>query len=48
MRKLLRSMARANMKRAGIQKMNKPRYMVKNGMLVKMPSYFAANWRDWI
>lgn len=48
MRKLLRSMARANMERAGIRKMNKTRYMVKNGMMVKCPSFFAAHWKEWI
>lgn len=48
MRKLLRSVARANMKRAGIQKMNKARYTIKNGMVTKLPSYFAENWRAWV
>ena len=48
MRKYLRAIARANMKRAGIQKMNKPRYTTNNGMIVKAPSYFAENWRKWI
>lgn len=48
MRKYLRSMARANMERAGVRKMNKARYTVRNGMVVKLPSYFATNWRGWL
>ena len=48
MRKLQRSVARANMKRAGIQKVNKPRIFVNNGMLYRGPSYFAQNWRKWL
>ena len=50
MRKYLRAMARANMKRAGIQKMNKKRYGIHpaTGVPTKYPSYFAENWRKWI
>ena len=48
MRKILRSIARANMRRAGIKKMNKPRFMVRGGVLAKVPSFFAENWRNWL
>lgn len=50
MRKLLRSMARANMKRAGIQKMNKMRYSWDPNIkkFVPVGSYFANNWRAWV
>lgn len=40
MRKLLRSVARHNMKRAGIQHMNRKRADGK--------SYFASHWRDYV
>lgn len=40
MRKYLRAIARANMKRAEVQHMNRPR---ANGS-----SYFAMNWRKWL
>ena len=45
MRKYLRSIARANMKRVGIQHINKPRVNIK-GFRIK--SYFAENWRKYI
>lgn len=50
MRKLLRSMARANMKRAGIRKMNKMRYTydARIGKFIPVGSYFSENWRKWI
>lgn len=49
MRKHARAIARANMKRAGIQKMNKKRYYIheKTGQPVQVPSFFAENWRKW-
>lgn len=50
MRKLLRSMARANMKKAGIKKMNKMRYAYDTRLKKWIPvgSYFANNWRDYV
>lgn len=45
MRKYLRSIARANMKRAGIQRINKPRVNMKG---IRVKSYFAENWRKYI
>ena len=50
MRKILRSMARARMKAAGVQKINKTRYMRNQftGMISKYPSIFAENWRKWV
>lgn len=50
MRKLMRNIARANMRRAGVHKMNKQRYSY-NPVTKKMApvgSYFAQNWRDWV
>lgn len=40
MRKLMRSMARAKMRKAGYRRINKP--MPGGG-----PSYFARRWREW-
>ena len=40
MRKLLRSIARANMKKEGIEKINKKRQDGK--------SFFSLNWKEWI
>ena len=40
MRKYLRSIARANMRRAGIHKPTKPGYGGR--------SFFARNWRGWV
>ena len=48
MRKYLRSIARAKMQRAGIQKANKKRYYIKNGIVCHVPSFFAMNWRNWV
>lgn len=50
MRKYLRSIARHNMKRAGIQKVNKRPWGVKPGGLIptRLPSYFSENWRAWV
>ena len=49
MRKYLRARARANMKRAGIRKMNKKRYSINpnTGIVMQVPSFFADNWRKW-
>lgn len=50
MRKYLRSIARANMRRAGIRKVNKRFWGVQPGGVIptRLPSYFAENWRDWV
>lgn len=49
MRKYLRAIARANMEREGVKRINKRRYMVnpRTGMVEKMPSFFAENWRKY-
>lgn len=44
-RKIARSVARAKMRDMGLTKVNKPRYYVKAGLLMRAPSYFAQNWR---
>lgn len=44
MRKYLRAIARHNMKKAGIQHMN--RTGRQDGK--RTDSYFAKNWRDWV
>lgn len=41
MRKLMREMARAKMKKAGLRHINKP--MPGGG-----PSYFSRRWREWV
>lgn len=41
MRKMLRSIARANMQKAGFAKINKPVGSDKK-------SFFAANWRNYV
>lgn len=49
MRKLLRSIARYNMSREGVQKPNR-RHMAINpqsGMMERMPSFFSQNWRKY-
>lgn len=46
MRELLRAKARAKMRKKGIVHMNKPRYGVRSGMVMKLPSYFADHWRE--
>lgn len=50
MRKYLRAMARANMRRAGVTKMNKQRYSFnpKTKQFTPVGSYFAIHWREWI
>lgn len=45
MRDLLRSKARAAMKRAGYTRLNKPRYTQNGG---KLQSLFAQRWREFI
>ena len=50
MRKLARSIARANMRKAGIQKPNKWHMGVNPiaKLPVRQPSYFASYWREYI
>jgi hypothetical protein len=49
MRKILRNIARANMRKAGIHRANKPRWTVdRNGIPAKRPSYFAEHWREYV
>lgn len=49
MRKIMRNIARANMRRAGIKRMNKKRYYIhpKTGLPMQVPSFFATEWRKW-
>ena len=49
MRKLLRKVARCNMKRAGIQRINKRPLVYDHALrrMVKQPSFFAQNWREY-
>lgn len=45
MREILRNIARENMKKAGVRKINKKRnYGEKEGMR----SYFAVHWKNWV
>jgi hypothetical protein len=44
-RKLLRSIAHANMARIGVRRPNKPKFDLKGR---KQPSFFAENWRKYI
>ena len=48
MRKYKRSMARANMKKAGISHINKKGYYKDKSENEKPKSFFARNWRKWI
>ena len=50
MRKILRNIARANMRKAGIHRANKPRWTINqnSGMPAKCPSYFAEHWREYV
>ncbi len=48
MRKYKRSMARANMKKAGISHINKKGYYKADSENEKPKSFFARNWRKWI
>lgn len=49
MRKLKHSIARAAMKAAGITRINKRQVSIdpRTGDLVKLPSFFAQNWRKY-
>ena len=47
--KILHNIARANMRKAGIHRANKPRWTVdRNGIPAKRPSYFAEHWREYV
>lgn len=48
MRKIKRSMARANMKAAGLTHINKKGYYKADNENDKPKSFFARNWRKWI
>lgn len=48
MRKYKRSMARANMKKAGISHINKKGYYKAYRDNEKPKSFFSRNWRKWI
>lgn len=50
MRELLRSKARAAMKRKGYTRLNKPQYGIdpSTGLSGKLNSLFAMRWRDFI
>lgn len=45
MRRILRSIAHARMKKEGIRHPNKPRTDLKGR---KQPSYFAEHWREYL
>ena len=48
MRELKRSMARSQMKAAGIPNINKKGYYNGGDDSAKPQSFFARNWRNWI
>lgn len=48
MRKLKRSIARANMKAAGIGNINRKRVVQTIEGKVETRSFFSKNWRKWI
>ncbi len=49
MRKLKRSIARHNMLKAGLRRINKrPLVRGSNGMLTRADSYFSQTWRDYV
>ena len=48
MRELKRSMARSQMKAAGIPHFNKKGYYKGDNDGAKPQSFFARNWRNWI
>ena len=49
MRKLMRSVARYNMTKKGIQHMNKrPWVRDASGMISKADSFFSLHWRDYV
>ncbi len=50
MRKILRNIARANMRKAGVRRMNKESRSInpRTGLSVKNPSYFATHRRAYM
>lgn len=48
MRTLLRAKARAAMRKKGIRRMNKHRYRLQAGQVMRIPSFFADHWREYI
>lgn len=48
MRKLKRSIARANMKAAGIGNINRKRVVETLEGRIERRSFFSANWRKWV
>lgn len=48
MRTLLRAKARAAMRKKGIQRMNKRRYVLQAGQIMRVPSFFADHWREFV
>lgn len=48
MRKLMRSIARHNMEKAGIEHLNKRTTSYQNGRAQKGKSVFALKWREYL
>lgn len=49
MRKIMRGIARANMRKAGVQHINKRKTVIdRNGMPMTISSFFALNWRNYV
>lgn len=50
MRKILRNIARAKMRKAGIKRVNKTRWFIhpQTGDPMKIQSYFAEHWREYV
>lgn len=48
MRKLMRSIARYNMKKAGIEHLNRHPVVYQMGRAQKMKSVFALKWREYV
>lgn len=48
MRKLMRSVARANMKAAGIGNINRKRVVETLEGKIETCSFFSKNWRKWV
>ena len=48
MRSLLRAKARAAMRKKGLRRVNKHRYALQGGQIMRLPSFFADHWREYI
>ena len=46
-RKIARNVARARMRGAGAVQINKEKFGIRGQMIVKLPSFFSARWRDY-